>query len=302
MNWSVVSQRDRSNVIPGTGNVLRGNALNQWLLLAQDVTRFSNISYSSDGIVWSKGTIPDTVSTDDQLWNADYSPTQKKYLLIGTKSSSTGAPILLSSTNGKIWREQLNNLLDQYLRNIYWNGTLNQWLTVGNFNILSSTDSGVSWNPALGVNLNEAYLRGIAWSSELGQYLVLGQNGNGQELLYRSNDGVNWTQQLFANFGYLRTAAYSPTKKLWVVVGFSGTILTSTDGAIWTRINWLSNQTNWDLWTVEWNQSLKLWIASGGSSVSQYGGNILIYSADGRNWSVSTNKQPYLTSSLAIKQ
>ncbi|MDR3442374.1 MAG: hypothetical protein P4L65_05095 [Legionella sp.] len=299
LNWSVISQRDRSNTIPSTGIVLRG--FNQWLILAQDVSRFTGVSYSKDGIVWSRATLPSLVQTGDQLWDADYSTSEQKYLLIGTRNTTPSAMLLLSSVDGKTWIPKNSDLTNQYLRAILWNSTLNQWVAAGNGALVSSTDGGTHWVAAQGDPVTNTGLRDVAWSNTLHQYLVVG-NRSGQEVIYRSTDGLNWSMHLFSETGYLRSAAYSPSKALWVVVGYGGVILTSSDGVTWTRESWLPKQSDWDLWTVEWNDSLKLWIAAGGSSVSQYGGNILIYSADGHSWKISTDKQLFLTSSLAIKQ
>jgi hypothetical protein len=310
VNWQLNSARGRLESIPSVGDIYRANDINQWLLIKERPTNNFAISYSSDGIAWTKANLTNIAFAGDYLWAAARSKEQKKYIVTGYKfSENIAEPMVLSSVNGKSWQRINTNGIpnsSSALRGIMWNAKISKWIAVGNQTIVSSSDA-TTWTTATDTsanNFNTAFLRSIVYGND--QFLALGKINNNQEVIYSSADGVNWTPNALndpsGNGYWLRKAAWSNTKKLWVAVGFGGTIITSPDGINWTYRIWDANQSDWDFWDIQWSSTFNCWIAIGGSAVSQLAGNIILYSTNGRTWTRSTSRIPFLTSSIAIAE
>jgi hypothetical protein len=97
-------------------------------------------------------------------------------------------------------------------------------------NIYSSTD-GVSWfNISLPAPVN---VRNLAYSpAATPQFVVVGDAG----AIYTSNNGITWTQRTSGTADDLLGVTYSNATFGWVAVGGDGIILQSADAIIWVDV------------------------------------------------------------------
>lgn len=313
VDWTTDSRRDRAVSIPSVGAVIWTNALSQWLIMSQNVNDTIGVSYSADGLIWKTATYLTAAPAGSQLFAGDYSPEESQYLLVGNKAPGSTTPLLIiTSPDGKTWADKTPTaVINNSGRAILWNQQHRLWLITGNNGLLlKSSDGGQNWDaPAPSLS---GQFRSLAYSPDLDQFLVLGgsnSNAAPRGYIYKgiynsSNASISWSKVLDLNDTiFMRSAAWSSLKQKWVAVGFAGKIFTSTDGQNWTAItNWIDNPADWNLWQVSWNESLKLWIAVGGKSASQFDDNIIISSPDGNNWTRSTDIQLVTTFSLAVAQ
>jgi hypothetical protein len=97
-------------------------------------------------------------------------------------------------------------------------------------NIYSSTD-GVSWfNISLPASVN---VRNLAYSPAVTpQFVVVGDAGS----IYTSDNGITWTQRTSGTADDLLGVTYSNATFGWVAVGGDGVILQSADAIIWVDV------------------------------------------------------------------
>jgi hypothetical protein len=229
----------------------------------------SVLIYSSDGINWNLGTsIVSKVSA--VAWNGSL------WLLGGN-----GANRLAYSTNGITWTASASaSAIFADVRALAWNGYM--WVAGGLLNTSNPQASvaysydGITWTTsASGTALFSESCNCVAWNGSL---WVAG-GGQNNRMAY-STDGITWTVSTSGNTrftAFCNSIAWNGY--LWVAGGNSGSILAySTDGITWTAVTGtLPSSTGR---CVAWNGSL--WIAGGGA-----GGNQLLYSYNGINWTVS---------------
>jgi hypothetical protein len=96
-----------------------------------------------------------------------------------------------------------------------------------------------------------------------------------QANMYKSTDGVIWTQQLSGSTVILRDITFA--NNLWVSVGESGKIITSTDGTNWTT---QTSGTVQGLKAVTWTGTLFIAVGNTGT---------IITSPDGTTWTSRTS-------------
>jgi hypothetical protein len=122
-----------------------------------------------------------------------------------------------------------------------------------------------------------------------GKLVATARSGSTNRIM-TSEDGVNWEVQSTPNRSWL-DAAWSPVLGLWVAVGNGnggvGDIITSPDGAIWTeRSTGIADVLEWR--GVVWASGLGLFVAVGGTQLSNSGGRIAT-SPDGITWTQRTH-------------
>lgn len=308
LQWILQSFRDTSSLTLAPGGIHYSKALGQWLNFVENISTGRGISYSKNGVGWSKADVQGAVQNNDQLFDIDYSPADGKYLIVGIdRNASPNQPLVISSADGKKWVRMTPTGIPSFiLRALYWNADLKQWLLGGNDLLLNSTDAGASWNPGSLIP-QDIEIRGIAWNKTNKQYVVSGRKFRFFEVLLVGNNGSDWTEVNFDRPGWLRQAAWSPKLNLWVAVGFGGSVKISQDGLSWLQSNWAQQvnrvESEWDLWDVTWNEAEAKFIAVGGSAGAQIGEpNIVLYSADGTTWKLSTDVKTTQTSDIAVKQ
>jgi hypothetical protein len=286
-NWSW------SNPLP-EGNDLSGVASNGSLLVT----------------VGAGGTI--LTSADGASWSAQFSGTAsylRRVIWTGTEFIAVGeGGTILTSPDGKNWTAQSSGTTVE-LSSVVWTGT--QFVAVGNSDqILTSPDgrlwteqsSGTSGASLFGVAFNGSQLvavgttivggdtfedivvtstDGITWinrsSSMLGQYLkdVMWDGTQfvvvGAQVSLSSPDGNTWA----AHSAPATLDSLAWNGEIYVAVGNSGEILTSSDGIAWLMTN--TGGVSTPLNGVAWTGSQFVAVGDAGT---------ILTSLDGQNWTM----------------
>lgn len=157
------------------------------------------------------------------------------------------------------------------LKSVAWSGT--NFVAVGGSSALTSTD-GVNWTTYSLTTANT--LSSVIWDATQNQFVAVGDAAGSVGAVLTSPDGVTWTPQILSVIPVLYGVAKSGTNL--VAVGFSGTIIISSDGGkTWTAPT--SGGSSNDLYGVTCNGANCVAIGSIGT--------ILTSSDNGANWSTS---------------
>ncbi len=272
----------------------------------------NTLMYSTDGINWVGlgntvfGSRVDSVKWNGKIWVAvgGHKDTNSvAYSYDGFNWVGVGDPFSLSTnngfgidvaSNGSDWIAISNNNIIASTNGIDWNPTnlpasfspfgiaygQDKWLLFGEDlnpspkkNIWYSTDNGNSWSSVsmdglLSIYADRGFYNGSLWVAV----------GTGTNKIIYSADGVNWNA---GNNVGITTVAQDVFYNgfIWIAGGEGGQPLVwSDDGINWNPAN---NQPLSIVNGVTWNSSINLWVATNGSSVSQYD---FAYSEDGKTW------------------
>ena len=272
----------------------------------------NTLMYSTDGINWVGlgntvfGSRVDSVKWNGKIWVAvgGHKDTNSvAYSYDGFNWVGVGDPFSLSTnngfgidvaSNGSDWIAISNNNIIASTNGIDWNPTnlpasfspfgiaygQDKWLLFGEDlnpspkkNIWYSTDNGNSWSSVsmdglLSIYADRGFYNGSLWVAV----------GTGTNKIIYSADGVNWNAGNNVGItGVAQDVFYNGF--IWIAGGESGQPLVwSDDGINWNPAN---NQPLSIVNGVTWNSSINLWVATNGSSVSQYD---FAYSEDGKTW------------------
>ena len=247
----LADQWDLRNPLP-TNETLTGLASVGTTLVT--VGTKGSIFSSSDGIAWTKRPLPvgfalNGIASDGTT-----------FVAIGENGN------LVTSTNGIDWVIRSvgggKTLLD-----IVWTGT--EFVAVGLDGVTYQSDDGLAWTFNASPVIED--LIGLATSPT--QLIAVGEAGT---LVNSTDGGVNWITQVSSTSSTLNSVAYNGSS-LYVAVGNSGTVITSSDG-----INWLvgTSGSAANLKSVRWDGAVFTAVGSGG---------VILTSANGTAWSLQTS-------------
>src|SRR5436190_1175696 len=178
--------------------------------------------------------LPVTVRTmGAKVFPRNVASSASQFVAVGGSVANLGDPptsAILTSPDGITWTRR-NSSSSEPMVGITWSGT--PFVTVGQHGTILTSPDGIAWTTRLaGFTLGGATidLVGVAWSGSA--FVAVGNFGT----TLSSPDGVTWTLRAGnISSSHLNAVAWSGTKFV-AVGGFNlGSILTSTDGVIWTR-------------------------------------------------------------------
>ena len=216
---------------------------------------------------WTQATVPTGFVSD--LSAVTYSGSQ--FIALGTDGS------IVTSTDGNAWTSAVSIPNVNARMNSLTFGLVSSvttYVAVGNGgNIFTSTDLTAAWTPAASNTMDDLY--NVSFLNN--GFVATGANGT---LLTSAADAITWVSRNSTTSTALRGAAYGTgpaagASAQYVVVGDSGTIVTSTDG------------TTWNLTPPPLSQDLRA-ISFGTRFVAVGQGGAVVYSDDAINWSVSS--------------
>ena len=153
---------------------------------------------------------------------------------------------IYTSTNGTTWTEQITPLTTNSYNGIYYN-PVTKLLVIGAGsskngdygNIVTSTDT-INWTPRTNPwTINNRYgVSGAAWSQSLDIYVAVGMSDNSLHGLASSTDAFTWTNRPYTGTQASRSfykPVWSSTKNIFVTVGPTTYVQTSTNGTTWTE-------------------------------------------------------------------
>ena len=153
---------------------------------------------------------------------------------------------------------------------ICWSPELSRFVAVASNAIYTSTN-GIIWSS---LTLNTGYFwAGVCWSPQLRIFLAVGHSGG----TMTSVDGTNWSLTITTETLQWNSVCWSPELGLFVAVGDTGShrVITSRNGTSWTGYNVGS----YALRSICWSPELGIFVIVGG-------GNFIITSNNGINWSL----------------
>ena len=214
---------------------------------------------SVDGITWTQVFLP---------YGSDES-SPKKYQAVaynGTVYCAVGSsPIIATSPEGVTWTTR--SITGMSNSAIATNGT--NFVVVGTNNTYGtySTDNGVTWNAASGLNANT--YASVAYSSGAGVYCTVGNNSLGE--IYTSPTGAVWTSRTSPAAVARRLIITDNTTFIATRNATTTTIDVSTDGITWsTRTLPVADNYFFGCYTGT------LWVLGGGT--------YLLTSSNGTTW------------------
>ena len=172
----------------------------------------------------------------------------------------------------------------KFVRHVWWMDGANKFIgwgydSVANVNFAVSSSDGLTWvetptNLPLGVTPEYWRANGATYVADLGMYFLFEDNGGGGGggNLYRSTDGITWTNTGVGSSGW-SMVLWSPTLQMLLLMGSFSATFTSTDGITWTNTGSHSGR----------NNRMGIWSESGSVFVVAYGPNI-ITSPDSVTW------------------
>jgi len=203
-----------------------------------------NIVSAVDGIVWAEvyrnpttlsNTLNDVVRASTNFYQG--------YIAVGgqqevVSGSGTAIPIIenravvVLSDDGVNWTKLGLYIIDSYFNAVGYNN--NFIVAVGNNSYIYTSTNGSNWVQRYGSGLNNVSLRDIVWANEL--FVVVGDKDpiTQQGTILTSIDGVGWLPQFSNISNNLNSVSYDNTNNIFVAVGENNTIITSTNGTVWT--------------------------------------------------------------------
>jgi hypothetical protein len=268
------------------------------------------ITYSSDGINWSNSENNPFSGSGGTVsgitWNGSY------WIATGYNTATNNTTWVATSLNGINWTGLIDTtytgtagILTYIASNPYYSiavGTNTDSTIFSARSISGSASNGgnkITWATIDNGQLLFQAVFGIAWSGNL--WIIVGLNANTTSIAY-SSDGINFNPQ-FSPLDYNSPSdervAYSVAwnGSLWVVVGgayditsniqTTTTIITSSDGYIWTAANNNPFGTSAGAscgYMISWNGTY--WVAFGDNY--DHSVNMAI-SRDGKNWTARSS-------------
>ena len=221
-------------------------------------------------------------SSADAAWTNRMSAHAANFYGVASRSglhvASGAGGAIYTSINGIHWTARSSGK-SGLMMNVNGDGPL--WVAVGESGAIITSTNGLDWTAR--TSPTNALFRGVAYGN--GTYLACGDNG----ALVRSTNGITWTAVSSGTALSLQGVGYgaefvdaggtngaTTDSPLFVVVGASGLIMTSTNGASWTTrtsgtTTWLSD------------------VMYGNGYYVAVGNTRILRSADGIAWSAATN-------------
>jgi len=238
----------------GTGKNLRAVAASGSLLVA--VGAGGTIITSKDGgTTWTPQASGTTNSLASVLWSGS------QFVAVGWNGT------ILTSPNGTTWTTRTSGTKFA-LQGLAASGTI--LVATGMYGVVLTSPDGVTWTPQTA--LTHDGLVNVIWSGS--QFVGVDEGG----YIALSTDGKKWAYTGASIENNLRAVTWSPQKKLFVLVGDYGMIMTSPDASVssWTAQN---SNTSYSLHSVAW---------SGSQFVAIGSANTVVTSPDGVTWTVQS--------------
>jgi hypothetical protein len=178
-----------------------------------------SLAYTYDGVNFTSSS--NTILTN--IYKIDFNG----YQWIACGSNSTYNKSILVSSDGINWIEPINNVLAQYVLDVVWGQK--KWVAVGiasnDQSYVATSSDGMHWDRRENISINC-----IAYN---GSYFI----GGGTNIIYKSTDGITWTNVNVANIlGFVNSVTWSG--KVWVATGTNASpIGYSYDGVTWTQVS-----------------------------------------------------------------
>lgn len=196
----------------------------------------------------------------------------------GLHVASGAGGALYTSTNGIDWTARSSGK-SGLLMNVNGDGPL--WVVVGESGAIVTSTNGLDWTSR--TSPTNALFRGVAYGN--GTYVACGDGG----AIVRSTDGATWSAVASGTNASLQGVGYgmdfvnagdtneaSAESPLFVIVGQSGLILTSSNGLSWTPRTSGTSQYLSD-------------VTYGNGYYVSVGNQRILRSSDGLSWSFTTN-------------
>jgi photosystem II stability/assembly factor-like uncharacterized protein len=216
---------------------------NQWVAAASGY-----VLISADGISWTyrRGGIKNRAAASNGT---------RLVLAGGTESENNSGFVHSSTDGGTTWTNEF--LGSSYLRGLVWSGA--RFIAVGDRGHIftSPTAAPSSWTHQQLPTGQD--LRGIAYDPAAG-FVIVGGNLSTGPVIFTSSDGTNWIPRFISGVQLLYSVIRAGN--LWVATGYDGLVVTSPDGATWTR---KQAPTTHELYAGAWNGTEFLTIGEGGT-------------------------------------
>lgn len=211
------------------------------------VGALGDVVASAHGTTWSDvsgGAIP-----GDGLDSPAYDPVGG--VIVVADYSGSGS-LVWRSTNGSAWTS-VDTGMPAAPHKVAWSPTLSLFVAVdGSGNTATSAD-GLTWSSPVATGAGTFSTGALAWVPLIGKFILAPAGGT----IYLSADGTTWTSATCPVTG---PYAVGSNGSVIVAVGSAGAAAYSTNGTSWTSVTLTGN-----LWSVDWSESLGLFVASGGS-------------------------------------
>ena len=284
--WTSVSNPSNSDIFAVAWNKNLGSTYIQQPVISLGEGQINSTNAKTNSIAYSLDGIKYTGLGNNQnsLLERGYAAAWNGKMWVAT---GNGDITIIYSYDGIEWIPIANS--SNYIKpgySVVWTGI--NWVVTGEpitNNIYYSTD-GINWLPSTTPSPTNIY-RGLATDVKTigtgggtqSRTVAVGQTGNGVEIIYSDNDGINWTQANNLPGIQLLCVAWNGTT--WLTGGQSNNLYWSFDG-----INWNSSISVGSIVTIRsiaWNGVV--WVV-----VGDYNGSIQIYyttALDGSVWTIA---------------
>ena len=216
-------------------------------------TRTNTMAYSTDGINWTRGTMPSNQDWYSVCYGND------KYVAVAYDTN-----IMAYSTDGITWTEGNMPISKAWQSVCYGDG---KYVAVATrTNTMAYSTDGINWTEG-NMPRNEEW-RLVCYGKD--KFVAIAYNSN---IMAYSTDGISWTQGNMPRNEEWNSVCYG-NDKFVAVAYYSNIMAYSTDGISWTRGNMPSNQ---DWYSVCYGNGKYVAIATNNT-------NIMAYSTDGISW------------------
>lgn len=245
--------------------------INSQFVLGGSNATGGTIATSSDGTSWTNKTQTNGGTTWTNTVAGNSTPV---YVMSDASNQSK------SGTDLQTWTNRTKGVTGS-IQDQIWDSTNSKFIQVGSkstgsFNTAYSAD-GVTWT---GVAAGTAQLNFLATNA--GKTVVGGNTG---ELYYTTNGGTSWTAGT-SNFGSTTIRGVAYGNGVWVIVGDSGTLASSTDGITYTLRT--SSFSTSNIEAVTWSNGTFMAVSSSTNKIAT--------STDGTTWTqMSMYRQPFVT-------
>lgn len=271
----------------GSGTIVSGETTINEAIISSTVGYSTTLSKVNDSlsidpqylVVGASGKVIKTTDING-TWNTQTSGTALNISSIARSNklfvfvAKTG--IIKTSPDGVTWTTRTSGITAN-LNCVKWFSSIGKFIAVGESGyVLSSTD-GISWNS---IQTALTSIKSVTYFN--GKYVIVGGSGK----IYTSPDLTTWTQKVVTGLsGTLYSVDSSNT--LLTIVGYNGTVVTSTDAVNFTiRLTSVSQ----NLQSIKYYASKSIWLIGGANGT-------VMQSTDGINFSTVNT---YLTISDSI--
>ncbi len=198
--------------------------------------------------------------------SAAYSPTLRRFVIVGNATVATSSDGLTWTAQTASWTGQATGLV--------WAAELSLFVTVTFSGEVETSPDGITWTSQTAAAANQ--WSAVTWAPEIPLLVAVG--GSGAQRVMTSPDGITWTGQTAASALFWWAVDWSPSLHLFVsVAAQSGatSAMSSPDGVTWTSRTPSDTGNAW--FCVTWSPTVGKFVAGGST-----GG--IMYSSNGTSW------------------